>query len=89
MIATLWFTSKAMAELGLRLTVIAGSGVELPPHPWRASIPTREIISKRKVFMTPPKDCIRNARDSARPQIEIEGRKDLGERVLHLTAIVG
>jgi hypothetical protein len=39
--------------------------------------------------MTPPKDCIRNARDSVRPQIEIEGKKDLGEGVRHLTAIVG
>jgi uncharacterized protein (TIGR03083 family) len=28
-------------------------------------------------------------RDSARPQIEIEGNRDLGEKVLHLTAIVG
>jgi len=28
-------------------------------------------------------------RDSARPQIEVEGNRDLGEKVLHLTAIVG
>jgi hypothetical protein len=28
-------------------------------------------------------------RDSARAQIAIEGNRDLGERVLHLTAIVG
>jgi len=28
-------------------------------------------------------------RDSARAQIEIEGNRDLGEKVLHLTAIVG
>jgi uncharacterized protein (TIGR03083 family) len=27
-------------------------------------------------------------RDSARPQIEVEGNRDLGEKVLHLTAIV-
>jgi len=28
-------------------------------------------------------------RDSARAQIEIEGNRDLGEKVLQLTAIVG
>jgi hypothetical protein len=56
LIGTLWFTSNSTAELELKLTVIElPPGVELPPHPSRASIAAREIATTRAFFMEPPK----------------------------------
>jgi hypothetical protein len=41
-----------MAELGL--TVIAGGGVELPPHPFKKHIAQMQTKRTRGFFMMPP-----------------------------------